>query len=171
MDRRASNFSNEEIEFLLSLVDEFKDVVECKKSDTVLWKDKEAAWANISKKLVEIGFPPRTTKQLRDKWGNLKKETKKKYGDEKVESFKTGGGPKKVIRFTPLDDKIKSIIGVAVTGDSNPFDSDTSMRDYTGPQDIADCQNDKHMAGVEELKEEVVVSSMLLIGLHGTQQH
>ncbi|KAG5862210.1 hypothetical protein JTB14_022767 [Gonioctena quinquepunctata] len=27
------------------------------------------------------------------------------------------------------------------------------MRDYTGPQDIADCQNDKHMAGVEELKE------------------
>ncbi|KAG5899016.1 hypothetical protein JTB14_000043 [Gonioctena quinquepunctata] len=85
--------------------------------------------------------------------GQFEKRDQKKYVDEKVESFKTGGGPKKVIRFTPLDYKIKSIIGVAVTGDSNPFDSDTSMRDYTGPQDIADCQNDKNMAGVEELKE------------------
>ncbi|KAG5868331.1 hypothetical protein JTB14_007395 [Gonioctena quinquepunctata] len=88
MYRRASNFSNEEIEFLLSLVDEFKDVVECKKSDTVLWKDKEAAWANISKKLVEIGFPPRTTKQLRDKWGNLKKETKKSMETKKLKVLK-----------------------------------------------------------------------------------
>jgi hypothetical protein len=33
-------------------VEEFKDVVECKRSDTVLWKDKETAWDEISKKYL-----------------------------------------------------------------------------------------------------------------------
>ncbi|KAG5862061.1 hypothetical protein JTB14_006271 [Gonioctena quinquepunctata] len=45
--KRICNFSKLETDTLMTLVKKYKDVVECKKSDAVKWKEKLNAWEEI----------------------------------------------------------------------------------------------------------------------------
>lgn len=46
---RSSNFSNKEVEILVSIIHQYKHVIECKKTDATTWRDKDAAWENVTK--------------------------------------------------------------------------------------------------------------------------
>lgn len=125
---RTSNFCVEEIELLMRLIKQYRHVIECKKSDATTWKEKEEAWntlaADFNKDPLCQGRSARTAKALKGKWENLKKNGKKKFALEKEELYKTGGGKGDFPKITQQDDDIKEIIGVAVTGIENSYDSD-----------------------------------------------
>lgn len=42
--KRSTNFSSKETEFLKILVNKRWDKIECKKSDSLTWKQKQAIW-------------------------------------------------------------------------------------------------------------------------------
>ena len=72
---RSSNFSDEEIEFLLTLVEEHINVIESRKTDNSINIQKKKTWKEIT-----ILFnsnpackPGRTADQIINKWRNLKK--------------------------------------------------------------------------------------------------
>ncbi|KAG5887868.1 hypothetical protein JTB14_011404 [Gonioctena quinquepunctata] len=85
--KRICNFSKVETDTLMTLVKKYKDVVECKKSDTVKWKEKLKASEEITKEfnLILEQNPQRTSKNLRNKYENIKKTSKKKFAMEKRE--------------------------------------------------------------------------------------
>lgn len=87
---RVANFSNEEVGLLVSLVDKKKNLVECKKTDSVSSKAKDVEWENISKLFNSELSTTRSATQLRNKWDSLKKVTKKELAEEKLNIFKTG---------------------------------------------------------------------------------
>nr|CAH7738660.1 unnamed protein product [Callosobruchus chinensis] len=77
--RRRSNFSQEEIERLISLVRTRKCIIESKRSDAAIWVEKEAAWKEVEKEFNCVkGRELRDAKQLRFKYDALKRGTRKK---------------------------------------------------------------------------------------------
>ncbi|KAL1488218.1 hypothetical protein ABEB36_015175 [Hypothenemus hampei] len=105
--KRFLNFNKDEIDLLVSLVEKYSSILECKKSDSVEWKRKN-----------------------------------------ELETYKRGGGQPTPIKIDQNDLKVKSIIGVGVTGLPNPFDSDGPLIPLRSENDIeiiVDC-NDEQIA-------------------------
>jgi len=76
---RNVNFSMREEELLVELVTANSHIIENKKTDAIMWKEKEACW----KKLVmefnsQALLIPRTVSQLQLKYKNIKKLVRKK---------------------------------------------------------------------------------------------
>jgi len=128
-DKRAANFSKYEEQLLISLVEKYKNIIESKKSNVVTWKDKEKAWLKIecefNSKNNDNTF--RSAKHLKEKYNNLKKNTKKKFAIEKMNISKTGGGSYTPILVTDVDLTIKEILGPQVSGLQNSYDCDSQV--------------------------------------------
>ncbi|KAJ3662474.1 hypothetical protein Zmor_006822 [Zophobas morio] len=75
--KKNSNFTYDEEQILVSLVDKYKNIVEYKKSGSMMWKQKDA-WKNIEKEFACTSGKFRSSKNLKEKYLNLKKRTKKK---------------------------------------------------------------------------------------------
>ncbi|XP_023310902.1 uncharacterized protein LOC111691787 [Anoplophora glabripennis] len=89
---RCSNFSSSEMDILLTLVEEHKRIIECKKTDTVSNRDKDAEWEKLTNKFNAAAGSGQTAKQLRMKWDSWKTTTRKNYSLKKSSLYKTGGG-------------------------------------------------------------------------------
>lgn len=77
---RGSNFSNKEVEMLVSVIQEFKYVIECKKTDATTWREKDAAWENVTKAFnSSSGEVLRPKKALKAKYEDIKKNIKKNW--------------------------------------------------------------------------------------------
>ena len=59
----------------------------------------------------------------------MKKSVKKKLAEERQETFKTGGGDKKTIQFTPDEVMIIECLGQSARPLPNPADSDSKADD------------------------------------------
>ncbi|KAI4459392.1 myb/sant-like dna-binding domain [Holotrichia oblita] len=97
--RRAANFTSEEIDLLIDLVKSKKDIIECKKTDRILWKDKDTAWENIATQFNLLS-------------GQIYRST--------------GGGPSSHVIFTHVDEEVKDLLGVRLEGLPSYCDSDTA---------------------------------------------
>lgn len=77
-DKRAPNFSKNEEQLLIGLVEKYKNIIECKKSNVLTWKDKEKAWLKIEMEFnsKNNGNTFRSAKYLKEKFNNLKKKLK-----------------------------------------------------------------------------------------------
>lgn len=122
--KRAQNFSEAEKICLINLIQQYKDVLENKKSDAVTSKDKDKCW-----KVIEHLFNSRSSGEFRNSevlkscWDNLKKKTRKFFADEKMQLYKTGGGPY-VSKSDVILERAREIIKPSVDGLTNNFDSD-----------------------------------------------
>ncbi|VEN48811.1 unnamed protein product [Callosobruchus maculatus] len=77
--RRRSNFSQEEIERLISLVKKRRSIIENKRNDAAIWVEKEAAWKEVEKEFnCTSGRELRDAKQLRFKYDALRRLIRKK---------------------------------------------------------------------------------------------
>lgn len=77
--KRNINFNKREEELLVELVQEKKDIIENKKTDAIMWKEKEKCWDVITAEFNSIGLlVPRSKSQLQLKYKNLKKDVRKK---------------------------------------------------------------------------------------------
>ncbi|KAJ8929693.1 hypothetical protein NQ314_017587 [Rhamnusium bicolor] len=126
-NKRSCNFSKEEY-LLVSLVENHKEVIECKKSNITTWKDKEKTWQTIETEFNSSsgrnGY--KTVKTLKGKYSNLKKKTKRKFSENKMKITQTGGGCYVPIPVSDIDTTIKDIIGEQIDGLNNTYDSDTN---------------------------------------------
>ncbi|KAK9703158.1 Myb/SANT-like DNA-binding domain [Popillia japonica] len=124
VNKRTTNFSQRDIDILVTLVRKHSAFIENKKTDAVTWRQKEEAWNNLTEEFnLHEGVVPRTAKNLKVKFDNIKKTTKKKFANEKQEIFKTGGGSCSSVEITSTDLAIKDILTVGITGLSNLYDS------------------------------------------------
>jgi hypothetical protein len=124
---RSKNFKEAEVKLLLELVEKHKSVVECKRTDLVSTREKEAAWHQIEQEFNNAsGIYYRDFKILKSKYENQKKMTKRKYADAKRYTMGTGGGPSiKTPDISEVDIKINEIVGdLVLSGHGSKFDSD-----------------------------------------------
>lgn len=126
ISKRSKNFKQSEIELLLNLVSEVKNVLECKKTDHVSQREKDDAWRKIEEKFnQQSGVYYREWKTLKMKYENLKKSSKKAWADEKKYVCGTGGGPNLPGIITQTDIKVKEIVGdLPICGNTSIYDSD-----------------------------------------------
>ena len=77
--KRNVNFCKTEEELLVELVKKYEQVIENKKTDAVMWKEKESCWTELAAEFNSVGLlVPRTVVQLQLKYKNLKKVVRKK---------------------------------------------------------------------------------------------
>lgn len=123
--KRSANFSEAETKLLLKLISKYSNIIECKKTDSATWRDKEEAWKKLTDEFNSIiGSTPRCTKNLKCKYDNVKKSAKKKLAAEKIEIYKTGGGVAKPMNITDTESMVIELVGVSCTGLEAVNDSD-----------------------------------------------
>ncbi|XP_058979798.1 uncharacterized protein LOC131802975 [Musca domestica] len=121
--KRAKNFLKEEEMLLVNLVDDHKHIIENKKSDSVVWKQKEAVWKKIEDDLAASMGLRRPWKALRDKYEVIKRKSKIELAEQKLETYRTGGGMV-TCKVSTVSKKIASMLGDSATGLENTYDSD-----------------------------------------------
>lgn len=122
---RSANFTREETERIVSLVESQKLTIENKKSDAVTWIEKEEAWIAIEKEFNSCnGGVFRDAKHLKSKYDALKRDTRKKAALIRAEHYKTGGGSSSAPILTSAEEKLKDMILLSVDGTESVFDSD-----------------------------------------------
>lgn len=128
-NRRQSNFALEEENLLLLLVQKFKHIIECKKSGNTNWIEKKNAWQNIENEFNSKNTRNifRNAEGLKEKYNNLKKKTKKKITEEKMNIRKTGGGSYNPLTLNETDQIIYEIIGPQIDGLKNNYDDDAGL--------------------------------------------
>lgn len=123
-DGKCGKFNDEEVNLLMILVEKYKDTIENKKTDAVMWKQKQRVWELLTQEFNAVNGSHRYTKNIRCKYENLKKTAKKKFALEKNNIYKTGGGVDPPVPITNVDEKIKTLISVSLEGLENPGDGD-----------------------------------------------
>lgn len=84
----------------------------------------------MSKEMEELTGTSRTPKTLRDKYKNLKTESKKKFEEEKCQIFKTGGGKFTPVEITSTDMQLKELSGMGMTYLTNRVNNDRCENIY-----------------------------------------
>lgn len=128
MSKRTPNFNYKEEEVLLKLVKKYGHILENKRTDHVTSKQKLECWEDI-----EIDFNSnanvhmRTASNLKKKYENIKKITKKKLAEHKKYMIETGGDPAlPPENFSEGEKELIEILGPQVTGLHHDFDDDVS---------------------------------------------
>lgn len=121
---RSSNFTSQEEDVLMSLVEKYSHIVECKKINAVSWQKKNEMWEKIS---IEFGAQCQTirsSKQLKDKYENIKRKAKIAISNDRNQLYKTGGGTY-CSKVSSNDERVNSLLGKSATGLYNENDCDT----------------------------------------------
>ncbi|XP_071578866.1 myb/SANT-like DNA-binding domain-containing protein 3, partial [Temnothorax nylanderi] len=82
----------------LQILNNYKNIIENKKSDSVTLKDKEIAWNEICNNYntSTLISQERNVAQLKKLWTNLKQAQREALTKEKQSHFATGGGPPQI---------------------------------------------------------------------------
>ena len=90
---RPSNFTKKETQMLLQTYKEHQHVIEGTFSPAVSKVKKGQAWASVLKAVNSVAVEPRSLKQVKKRFKNVKSSGKFKYQSYVKERAKTGGGP------------------------------------------------------------------------------
>lgn len=125
---RTANYSLEEKNLLLQLVQKHKNVVENKKTDAVSNIAKENTWKKIAFEFNSVA-PSNVSRDwasLKKAYSNIKKDVRKEVANEKFEIIKTGSGPNPRKKYNPLQEiALATMNDKTVYGLTNEFDGDT----------------------------------------------
>ena len=88
---RAPNFTKSEIEVFTALAPRYKDIIECKRTDTQTRSEKAEAWNVLCATFnAQSSVYFRSVENLKSLWDNLKKGARKTASHELTEINKTG---------------------------------------------------------------------------------
>lgn len=128
---RSVNFTANEIFTLIDIVKKYKDTIECKKTDSITWREKDECWTKITDELnSRCGETYRKKKSVKTKYEDLKKNLKKKLSKNKIETFKTGGGTANIQPLTSVEEILLSFLPSTIQGLPSIFDSDRILGIY-----------------------------------------
>ncbi|XP_023306618.2 myb/SANT-like DNA-binding domain-containing protein 3 [Lucilia cuprina] len=122
---RCQNFSLQEEDILISLVEQYKDIVESKKIDGKTSKEKHATWEQIQNTFCTHTGTFRTAKMLREKYENMKKKAKLLMATQNYEDMETSSCSCSQLRSTT----IQRLIGVLAEATATV---DNSFEEITG---------------------------------------
>ncbi|XP_036317996.1 myb/SANT-like DNA-binding domain-containing protein 3 [Rhagoletis pomonella] len=152
---RLPNFTSGDESPLITLVERYANKIENKRSDAVSWEEKRKAWEEIDLKFESQTGIRRGPKNLREKYENMKKRTRKNLADEKRELYKTGGG-----QFQHRPDKntgrLATLMGQSATGLENYVDSDAIVTYEQEPEYLDESMQSctvEHLDAALEAKE------------------
>ena len=125
--KRARNYTSEEVEVLSLGVEECKDILFAKQTNTTTNKRKARQWEMIAEKVNAVnGKGDRDGKQIRKKWSDIQSQVKAKPSKASASKRKTGGGPREDDSLTPLEEKVVSMTGnhavVSIPGGTDTAD-------------------------------------------------
>ncbi|KAI4465992.1 myb/sant-like dna-binding domain [Holotrichia oblita] len=104
---------------LIDVVIRYIAVVENKKTDAVMWSEKEKTWKFIADEFRALTGAERNVTVLRNKYDAIKHNVKAKLTRNKLQIFKTGGGSAKLETLTDYEEKLSGYISLC-TSISNP---------------------------------------------------
>ncbi|XP_022116410.1 uncharacterized protein LOC110994198 [Pieris rapae] len=112
---KSKALSRNETKGLLSLIEESK-IVNNKKTNATSNKLKLQEWERITKTFnASMATCPRTPQQLRLKWENLKKNSRKRT-QLRMEQMKTGEGPPDYFASDEILDRVAALLGCTSEG-------------------------------------------------------
>ena len=120
---RKANFSGDEVDKLVGLVEVNYKTLVSKFCDTATLKSKNDTWAEITRKINAISTCLRTTEKVKKKWEDLKSKTKQKAAKVMAELGMTGNvpiDPAELPQLTKLERHIISLIGVEMVERTQP---------------------------------------------------
>ncbi|KAK9709252.1 Myb/SANT-like DNA-binding domain [Popillia japonica] len=121
---RCANFTETDRELLMTIVAQYFDSIENKKTDGATIKQKNQAWEQVAETFnaatVNGG---RTWQQLKNSYHNIKRKLKKENADEKVEIYKTGGGKPCTPKLSDTKIRLLSLLKPQIEPLVNEFDS------------------------------------------------
>ncbi|VEN45040.1 unnamed protein product [Callosobruchus maculatus] len=85
-------------------------------------------WKKVEEEFNEHDKDFKDWRSLKIKYNNLKRKTKLKFSENKLDITQTGGGPYREVKIDPVDLAIKDIIGPQLDGFSNIYDNDADER-------------------------------------------
>ena len=122
---RNVNFTSEETELLLKLVNENKHIVENKKSDAATWQQKENCWKSIESSFnCANGVRYRSGKSLKMKYEAYKRDMKKKLLNVPSIVSKTEENSMSDPLLPLSEVNVKNLIICSVNSKDDSFDSD-----------------------------------------------
>lgn len=130
---KSKNFSSAEKDVLMSMIELHRDVIECKRTDTVTTRNKDVVWDKISTEFNALGLSKRTAKQIRLWWENQKKRARSRLAQNRVNTVKTGGGPCEW-SSDPWDERVAGIVASNFMPLKNEFDCDALYTETLDPQ-------------------------------------
>lgn len=123
VDKRSKNFTPLEEEILINILEGVNHILENKETNASSVEEKKKAWERVTELYnTANSVTRRTTKQLIAKYKNIKAASRKRIADEKLETYITGGGKKKVWA-SETDARLKAS-GAVIQRLQNPYDSD-----------------------------------------------
>ncbi|KAJ3661725.1 hypothetical protein Zmor_006112 [Zophobas morio] len=148
---RGKNFTEQEKEIALTILERFRPVLEDKKTDGTSLKEKRKAWDQAVEEFNAMSSSgPRTTQQFKFLWSNMKRVAKKtvaavnkrryideecdedvdveqlikKRREEKKHITKTGGGKYQPSELTEVDARLLAMIESQAKPLANIYDDD-----------------------------------------------
>ena len=110
---RSKNFSSEEMNSLVDLIQEEKSKLFGSLSASFTFEEKNKVWDDLASRLSALHGTVRNRDDVIKKWSNLLSKHKPLIADKIASMNKTGGGPPGS-ELTPLEEKIHSIKGKQV---------------------------------------------------------
>ncbi|XP_008180704.1 uncharacterized protein LOC103308681 [Acyrthosiphon pisum] len=140
---RCTNFTPGEENTLVALAVKHATVLECRKSDHDVWGAKTEAWSQIQKQFIASTGKVRDVQNLKDKYENLKRKTKKVESDRKKNIFQTGGGASTScsVKTSASHNMMLAVLGVSAVGLHNPFDGDKPGKSLINPEMIGNIDD------------------------------
>lgn len=101
---RCSNFSSQEKNILIHIIEKYQDIIECKKTDKVSVQEREKVWEGIAHEFNEmvLAEPVRTSRQLKMCYENLKRRIRKEVCADEQKSVKPSIDPVVALRSQVL---------------------------------------------------------------------
>uniref|UniRef100_A0A8D9E6V5 Regulatory protein zeste n=1 Tax=Cacopsylla melanoneura TaxID=428564 RepID=A0A8D9E6V5_9HEMI len=125
---RCSNFKTDEKKILCSLVKEFFNVIENKKTDKVSSKEKEKAWEDIAvRHNASATGVKRDSKQLKTFYDNWRRRTKKAIVVETAETRATVGEAPPLSSLDDADLELLRIISDKTTTLEYPYEFNANV--------------------------------------------
>ncbi|XP_050319921.1 uncharacterized protein LOC126752923 [Bactrocera neohumeralis] len=120
---RLPNFTPAEESFLLSLAHKYVNVIESKLTDAQIWEEKRKAWENID---IEFGNKfgcRRGSKNLREKYDNLKRKLRRMESKDKNDEEQTF----QKLFIDENIEKLSAIVGFSADCSSNDVESNDTF--------------------------------------------
>ncbi|XP_051164288.1 uncharacterized protein LOC127284127 [Leptopilina boulardi] len=125
---REPNLLSSEREALLTIIQDHRHIIDCRKTDGVSLDRKKEEWRKICDRFNVIsGIHHREASFLKQSWENIKKRVKKDAAERKLQTFKTGGGPFNKPKEDPESDRVLGLLQATASGFNNTYDGDSSF--------------------------------------------
>ena len=109
--KRKPRFSEKEVDILIEKVNDNAEQLFARFSDQVTNKKKKMAWVEVQNSVNASSFVPRTLDEIKKKWDDVKRITKKRANDVRKDMKKTGGGESSRDPLTQTEELVISLIG------------------------------------------------------------